>query len=112
MIEREIESLRREFGKTSRGPGERYPSALKARAIELAHKLRSSGATWSEIASALSLHMETVRCWCNEKSQARLRPVEIVPDEADKKVCVVAPSGVRIEGITLEEALTLLERLR
>ncbi len=112
MMEREVEALRREFFKFGRGRGQRYPSALKARAIALAKKQRAAGATWSEVGESIGLHQETMRCWCNEASEAKtMRRVELVADESEKTVSIVAPSGFRIEGITLADALSLLEKL-
>ena len=112
MMEREAEALRREFSKIGRGRGQRYPAALKQRAIALGRSQRGTGTTWAEIASSIGLHQETIRCWCREAGEARsLRRVEIVADEADKTVSVVAPSGFRIEGVSLADALTLLEKL-
>lgn len=113
MMERETEALRRELSKIGRGRGQRYPAGLKERAITLGHKQRAAGATWAEIGATFGLHQETVRCWCNETAETpAMRRVEIVADESDKTVSIVAPSGFRIEGVTLADALTLLEKLR
>ena len=114
MMEREAEALRREFSRMGRGRGQRYPSSLKERAIVLARKQRVAGATWMEIGVAIGLHQETMRCWCNETGETKTKPmrrVEIVADESEKTVSVVAPSGFRIDGLTLADALTLLEKL-
>jgi transposase-like protein len=113
MMERETEALRREFLKFGRGRGQRYPSTLKERAIALARERRAAGATWVEIAASLGLHQETMRCWCNEASEPKtMRRVEIAADESDKTVSIVAPSGFRIEGLSLADALTSLEKLK
>ena len=110
-MEREAEALRREFSKIGRGRGQRYPSALKEKAIALARSQRSAGATWAEIGESIGLHQETIRCWSIERTSTPMRRVEIVADESDKTVSVVAPSGFRIEGVSLADALTLLEKL-
>lgn len=113
MTEREIEALRREFSKIGRGRGQRYPKPLKVRAIALGREQRAAGATWTEIAASIGLYQETIRCWCNEAREvSSMRRVEIVADEEDKTVSVVAPSGFRIEGVSLTDALTLLEKLK
>ena len=105
----EPNALRRALSRVNRGPGKRYPIALRQRAIAWCVSQRSAGATWTAIAEGLGVHMATVRAWCPQDDRARMRRVQVV-DEG-RTVSVVSPSGYRVEGVTLLEATTLLAKL-
>jgi hypothetical protein len=107
-------ALRRELSLHERGRGRRYPHALRDRVAAFAEARRVDGASWAEIGAELGLRLETVRRWCahNEvPASCAILPVEIVA-EARTVLTVVAPSGLRVEGVTLAEVVALLQALR
>jgi hypothetical protein len=105
-----------------RGRGKRYPDALRVRVTAWARKRRASGATFGAIGAELGLSSETVRRWTSGSAIATdvssvLVPVEVVPDRlspdrASPLVTVVSPTGFRLEGLSLQDAITVLARLR
>jgi hypothetical protein len=67
------------------------------------------------ISKELGVARDTVRLWTAtppaRKEVAALVPVEVVADCSQPIVAVVSPSGFRLEGLTLDEAVTVLARL-
>jgi hypothetical protein len=93
------------------GRGSRYEVGLKARAIAFANERRAEGRTWASIAEELGLRFETLRRWCTPARSSRsMRAVEVI-DEAPSSLSIASPSGLRIEGATLEQAIALLRAL-
>ena len=78
--------------------------------IAFASLQRKSRVSWEQIAKSIGLHTATVRAWCAKVEGARMRRVQVV-DGSERMVSVMAPSGYRIEGLTLIEATTLLAKL-
>src|SRR5207237_5844729 len=107
------EALRREFSKLTRGHGRRYPPTLREQATTWAQRARRSGVRWHEIAETLGVNLETLRVWCRdaEGRQPTMRRVVISEERATSVVSVVAPSGLRIEGLSLRDAIAVLEKL-
>jgi hypothetical protein len=79
-----------------------------------ARRRHRAGAADATIAAELGVSHETVRRWM---SSARLVPVEILDarmgatEGAPRTLSVVSPSGFHVDGLTLEEAATLLRVL-
>jgi hypothetical protein len=95
------------------GRGKRYAPEVEAAVIEFAQARRAEGASWQQIASDLGLRFETVRRWCSVASPERvLKRVEVV-DEGDPapRLRIVSPSGHRLEGLTLQEAIAAIRAL-
>jgi transposase len=74
------------------------------------------------VAREVALHPTTLAAWLSASAtpvkSAALVPVEVVvvPDRVPPtkvtQVVLVSPSGYRVEGLTLEDALRALTRLR
>ena len=113
-MERETVLLRAELSRVVRGRGKRFAAELRERVIELGLRRRADGASWALIGSELGMNYETVRRWCIEKRQPKMRRVEIVatPSEANGPIAVVSPSGFRAEGLTVRDAVMMLATLR
>jgi orotate phosphoribosyltransferase-like protein len=108
-------SLREAVSRHEPGRGKRYPEALERRVVEYARARRARGASWSQLASELGLRYETVRRWVERgnksKGEPKMRAVAVVPEHAGATISIVTPSGVRVEGITLDDAMALLRAL-
>ncbi len=116
MQDHELRDLRRELAPRVRGPGRHYPDKLRARITRWARGQLDDGAGLRAVASALGVHRETLRRWTTDEDDAprlALVPVEVVADDPPgSTVSVVSPSGFRIDGLTLDEAIAALARLR
>jgi hypothetical protein len=118
MRVRTVEELRREVSKLRMGRGQRFPNELRSQLIMWATKERTrSNVSWSVLGEMVAVHGETLRAWCVEHSKPRvhrMRSVEVVADSTDeaRTVNIVSPSGFRIEGISVGDAITILRALQ
>jgi hypothetical protein len=114
MSDAEASLLRRALSSHAGGRGRRYPRVLRERIVAYAQVRRSESASWARIAAELRLQLETVRRWCLDAkavvASRAILPVEVVADERPS-LTVVAPSGVRIEGVTRADAIAVLREL-
>jgi hypothetical protein len=107
-------SLRRALLAHRPGRGKLYEPKLQSAVVEFAQKRRSEGASWKQIATELGLRFETVRRWCMSAGSARLlKRVEVVGDavEGSDGLCIVCPSGHRLEGLSVQAAIAVLRAL-
>lgn len=119
MKQNEVEALRREVRKHGKRRGKRYPAGLKVRLVTHALRRRADGVPLAMIGEELGLAYETVRRWCMDaepgsapvKSRSAVVPVEVVV-ERRSSLAVVSPSGFRLEGLDVAEAVAVLRALR
>jgi hypothetical protein len=71
----------------------------------------AAGATTAAVAAALGIGRDTLRRWIAPAATTALVPVEIVDAPHAAEVCVVSPSGFRISGLTIDDAIAVLRRL-
>lgn len=116
MQDQELRALRRELAPRARGRGLHYPKELRQRIARCARRQLDEGAELGTIATALGVHRDTLRRWTADPAaipSPALVPVEVVADcPRSTHVSVVSPTGFRIEGLTIDEAVTVLARLR
>jgi transposase-like protein len=95
--------------------GHQLSPELRQRIARYMDRRREAGAWWSEIAQELGVSRKSLYRWTRPKSDpaepTALVRVEIEPTPAGKTVTIVAPSGFRIEGVSLVEALAALRGL-
>jgi transposase len=111
MTTTEGSTLRGALDEHTAGRGKRYEAELKSRVVAFAQAQRGQGRSWGQVATELGLRFETLRRWCVKGSSSlprAMRRVEIVADVASRRLAVVSPGGLRIEGLTLEDAVALL----
>jgi hypothetical protein len=116
-MEADARALKRELGKQVFGRGRRVPSEVKARVRQYVLGRREQGATLAQISDELGLSIRNVQRWSVTGRAARpgraIVPVAVeVIAECVAKVSVVSPSGYRLEGLGLDEAVRLLRALR
>jgi hypothetical protein len=102
---------REALSKMRRGRGQGYAPELKSQAIAWAKAERRAGAGWKKMAEAIGVHATTLRDWCKDGSETRMRRVQVVSAKAPRTWSVVSPTGYKIEGLTLDEATALLGKL-
>ena len=112
-MDQELRALRRELSEREFGPGRRYSAELRARLCSWISERRRRGESLSSIASELSLPERTVvRLSRSSLRVPRFLPVSMVAESAGQAVRVIGPAGFFVDGLTLEQAASLLRMLR
>jgi hypothetical protein len=106
----EARILRRELDRIGTRRGPCVPPELRARATAWIAEQRADGRTVADLASELGIAVGTVLRWSNGIVRA-IVPVHVVPDEPSASVAVVSPSGFRIEGLSVADAVRVLREL-
>lgn len=108
----EAREVRRELEGLGRGKTTRIPQATRERVLAYARQERSRGQSWDAIAQELGLSSSGLqRWWKADAGAGRLRRVRLVAPVAAGPVAVVSPRGYRIEGLSLDQAMSVLVRL-
>jgi hypothetical protein len=92
----------------------RVPREVRDEVCRYAARRRREGAAWAVIARETGLDVRKLQRWNGRARRLApvpvLRPVEVMPEPA-QGLALIAPSGVRIEGLRLEQAAQLLRLL-
>jgi len=94
----------------------RVPREVRDEVCRYAARRREEGVPWAAIARETGLDVRKLQRW-NTRARRNssvpvLRPVEVLPaPEPATALTAVAPSGLRIEGLALEQAAQLLHLL-
>ena len=119
-----IEALKNQIAELplSEAGRRRYPRAVKEGVLAL---LEVEGAGWTQarLAAELGLNQATVSNWRKTKKNplqvlGKCRPVRLAREEEASDVhaghgrALVLPSGIRVEGLGLDELLELVRELR
>jgi hypothetical protein len=101
-----------------RGRGARLPDEVRRELIAFARRRRRDGVGVRRIAAATGVSTESIRRWTardEPRTTAReLVAVEVLAEAAPAPIgtlSVCSPSGYRIDGLTLEQAVVVLGRL-
>jgi hypothetical protein len=94
----------------------RVPREVREEVCRYAARRREQGAPWAVIARETGVDVRKLQRWQSRARRASavpvLRPVEVLPaPEPVAVLTLVAPSGVRVEGLGLEQAAQLLRLL-
>ena len=94
----------------------RVPREVRDEVCRYAVRRRKAGAAWSLVARETGLDVRKLQRWNTRARRTSsvpvLRPVEVLPaPEPATALTVVAPNGVRVEGLALEQAAELLRLL-
>ena len=115
LIQEIIEISRQYREEVNSKRGAAWPKAIKGRVEELAR----TGMGAKKIAAATGLPHSTIYTWGPKltgkfkevKALPAIKPNPIVKSE-DSTLIVVTPKGLRIEGISFEQFLACLEKLK
>ncbi len=94
--------------------GKPYDPELKERILSHVASRRAAGASLASLAVKLGMSTETLRVWSGAGARRGSRamiPVQVVAERHERGATVVSASGHRIEGLTLEEAISVLRAL-
>ena len=107
----ELSELKRRIGRLDRGRGRRYPAALRERIECYVSARRNFGLSWDSLSEELGVPAKTLIRWLSDadREATALVPVEVVDAVAEARtVAVVSPSGWRLEGLDVAEAVAVL----
>ncbi len=101
-----------------RGRTTRIPDDVRAMVVRYARQQRRAGVAWRTIASELGLSTSAMQRWAKRRERPRTRraaaivPVQVREERREERgLAVVTPSGVRVEGLSLEAAVRVLHQL-
>ena len=120
-MDKEIEEFRDEVvqWRGSRRQGAHpYPAAMKAKALQLAARLRARGLTASAAAKVVGITAITLEGWQKTPGRGGMLPVRLTPETTlarsgltGSTVQLVSPRGYRVEAPDLATAVALLREL-
>ncbi len=116
---RRLRSQARKFENRHRPTGTRYSAAFRVEVVRHAQTRVREGVAVARIARELGLRAKTLTLWMRSAPAPKLRPVRVehpprhVPDAAvtDRRLVIVTPSGVRVEGLDLDAIVQLMRSL-
>jgi transposase-like protein len=123
-MDKTISKLREriEQSRKSKGGHRMYRAELRDDIVKLALAWTSRGKPLSELGRRLEIHRDTLKYWLQSQSRdaqrnARMRPVRVVETEPASAApptvtrSLLLPSGARVEGVTMDELITLARAL-
>src|SRR5947207_1416045 len=113
MVDRELRVLQSEIAAVQRRRRRRYPAKLRARISAWVAKRRAAGAWWCDVVRPLGVPAATLKRWAEPTASGSvsLRPVDVVDAPASDTVTLVSPTGLRIEGVAIADAIAILRGL-
>ena len=100
--------------------GRRYSDTARQLAVDYCRQRRRAGSSFAEIAAALGIHVATLGRWIEadagaedtEPPIAPFHPVQVAaPVEAEASLSVTLPTGLRIDGLRLQQVVELARAL-
>lgn len=114
MMDREARELARRVARLGRrGRGMQYPRQLRERIAAWVRARRQQGDWWCDLSRAIGVSAETLKRWAADHgtSQIALVPVEVLDAPPAGTVTLVSPTGLRIEGVAVVDAIAILRGL-
>jgi len=112
----EVKQLRAAVGVLTRGRGRKYPAELRGRILAWVDGEVARGTSETECAEALGMPMHRFEVWRDRERELEQVPAEFVPIEVSAPLSgglvLSTPSGYRIEGLTVAQAIAVLKALR
>ena len=101
-----------EENRDRKGLARRYSRELRLDAVVYLKRRKSDGATMGRVASELGVSSWSLSRWLREtESRGALVRVELTEPEESTELSLVTPRGYRVEGLSEERLLRLVERL-
>jgi len=114
MQDRETRGLRRRVARLKRErSGFSFSAALRAEITAWTTTRRERGAWWSELSRAIGVPAATLKRWAAPSSTTStvMLPVEVIDAPPIGTVTLVSPTGLRIEGVAIADAIAILQGL-
>jgi len=108
--DRELRDLSRALATVRRQGAARYPAKLRARITAWAIARRDRGDWWTEISEAIGLPTYTLVRWADasRSAAAEMKAVEVIDAPPSGTVTLIASTGLRIEGVSIDVAIAIL----
>lgn len=113
-MDRDLRALQRALARfrRRRRRSHRYPADLREQITAWVAERRRRGDWWCDISRPLGVPVQTLVRWAQRPSEsATFVPVAIVDAPPAGTVTLVAPSGLRIEGVAVIDAIAILQAL-
>ena len=94
----------------------RVPTGVREIVLDYAREQRAAGVSWRDIATMVGLSSTVIKRWAGieKRPTKKVVPVAIQPDHAangNHALALVMPTGIRLEGLTANEAAEILKTL-
>jgi len=108
--DREFRDLTRELAAFRKRGAARYPTKLRARITAWVIAQRDRGEWWTEVSRALAIPTQTLVRWAETRAVAagEMRAVDVIDAPPIGTVTIIAPTGLRIEGVSVDAAIAIL----
>ena len=110
----EARELRRRVARLQRDrPGFRFSGALRVRITVWVAEQRELGVWWCDLSRAIGVPAQTLKRWAASRAiaPATILPVEVIDAPPVGTVTIVSPTGLRIEGVAIGDAIAILQGL-
>jgi hypothetical protein len=108
--DRELRDLTRAIAAFRKSRDARYPAKLRSRITAWVAAQRERGEWWTEIVSAIGIPAQTLIRWCDTRgaTTTAMKAVDVIDAPPVGTVTLVSPTGLRIEGISVDTAIAIL----
>ena len=108
--DRELRALSRALETFRRRGDARYPAKLRARITAWVIARRDRGGWWTEISETLGIPAQTLVRWAEASGSAvgEMKAVAVIDEPPTGTVTLIAPTGLRIEGVSIDAAIAIL----
>ena len=113
-MDREARELRRRIARLKRRrPGFRFSAQLRTRISAWVVEHRERGVWWCDLAREIGVPAETLKRWAAPRVDggAVMLPVDVIDAPPFGTVTLVSPTGLRIEGVAIADAIAILQGL-
>lgn len=114
MQDREARELRRRVARLNRDrTGFRFSPRLRTRITAWVIAERERGAWWCDVSRAIGVPAETLKRWAAPRAatSVAMMSVDVIDAPPIGTVTLVAPTGLRIEGVAITDAIAILRGL-
>ncbi len=113
MQDREVRELRRRVERLRRDRGDRFPPLLRERITAWVRARRELGDWWCDLSRAVGVPEETLKRWATPRADGKLTMlrVDVIDAPPTGTVTLVSPTGLRIEGVAIADAIAILQGL-
>ncbi len=107
----ELRDLARAIAASRKRGDAHYPAKLRTRITTWVITRRERGDWWTDISAAIGIPAKTLVKWCDIGSVAprgEMKAVDVVDAPPMGTVTLIAPTGLRIEGVSIDAAIAIL----